>query len=429
LVVPTYWTRAGGDVRPGDAVYDHPTPVDEAGTLGRLLESLTLLDTGRFYVVVIVAVTDPAVAAAAAARVRSIARTAPEMRVLVVDQDLVDRIERALGPGDGRGEAKVQGSNSGEGHDAGARALIGLSDYSRVRNLQLLVPLALGVGPIVAIDDDEVVTDPSFLDLATADLGDRVSGHNVAGLGGYYLQNREGQILLDVPSGSESAANIFDRKAAIMNAGTQKLQALAGAIVPTPFCFGGNMVFTAELAATVCFDPAITRGEDIDYLVNARLAGHWFFMNKDLTILHLPPSGGSYQDVAYHKVVQDVLRFVYEREKLQAWSEIGAVEPVTAEDLDPYPGLFLKSDLDGYAEEVIQRIIDRTSADQRVTLGLPNTPRELIRQAEARAGAGVESYRQHQEAWAALVGNVKRSGEIRSILEEAMFGGTGRAVV
>ncbi|HLI57488.1 MAG TPA: hypothetical protein VKY26_10725, partial [Actinomycetota bacterium] len=53
VVVPTYWTRPGGEARAGDAVYDHPTPVDDEGTLGRLLESLVRLDTNRFYVVTI----------------------------------------------------------------------------------------------------------------------------------------------------------------------------------------------------------------------------------------------------------------------------------------------------------------------------------------------------------------------------------------
>lgn len=209
---------------------------------------------------------------------------------------------------------------------------------------------------------------------------------------------------------------MFDRKAAIMNAATERLEYEAGEIVPTPFCFGGNMIFTAEMAAEVCFDPAITRGEDIDYLINARLAGRWFFMNKSLRILHLPPSGGSYKDVAYHKVVQDVLRFMYEREKLRAWREIGAKQEVTEAELEPYPGLCLGDDLEASCQEVIQRIIDATDASTRANLGLSDSTGEFIRQSQAKAEAGVEAYRSSQDAWGQLVESVRSNPGVSELL-------------
>jgi hypothetical protein len=328
-------------------------------------------------------------------------RAFPSLKVLIVDQSISEILQEQV-------------------RDETSRELFGLMDYSRVRNLQLLVPLVMNSGPIIAIDDDEVIRDAAFLDKATASLGNEIDGKTVAGLSGYY-EGADGGIMLDEPPGSHSASSIFDRKAVIMNEATRQLEDEAARIVPTPFCFGGNMIFSPELAASVAFDPGITRGEDIDYLINARLAGQWFFMNKDLRIVHLPPKGGSYQDVAYHKVVQDVLRFVYERAKLAAGHQIGAIDTLTPEDLDPYPGLFLRPDLDRYAEPIIENIIESTSPEQRDALGLGSSATEFLENAESRAKTAVGEYRRYQDAWHELVAasraNPKLNAALRAQIE------------
>ena len=44
VVIPTYWSREKDEGwQEGDAVYDHPTPLDDEGTLRRTLESMKLL--------------------------------------------------------------------------------------------------------------------------------------------------------------------------------------------------------------------------------------------------------------------------------------------------------------------------------------------------------------------------------------------------
>jgi hypothetical protein len=401
VVVPTYWTRAGGTAVAGDAVYDHPTPIDGSGTLTRLLESLTQLDSSRFYVLILAAVTSDEVEPAARARIQAITAGVPALRCLIVSRADVDLV--------------AQGVEGGPAAD-----LLGLTGYSRVRNLQLAVPLALGSSAIVALDDDEVVTDSRFLDEATGLLGSSVEGQTVEGLGGYYLQDQAGRILLEVPPGSENASNIFDRKAAIMNSATERLEATPGRIVPTPFCFGGNMVFSRTLAAAVFFDPSITRGEDIDYLMNARLSGCTYFMNKDLKILHLPPAGGSYKDVAHHKVVQDVLRFIYEREKLACWREIGATRAVTPAELDPYPGQFLGDRLDNDAREIMTRIFGQTSGAEREMLGLGGSVDEFMLAARNRALSGVEKYRSRQSGWRRLTAHLETLRDSREALAERL---------
>ena len=59
IVIPTYWSRV--KPRKEDLVYDHPTPLNEEGTLGRLLESLRVLRGSDFKVIVISCPTNPSI--------------------------------------------------------------------------------------------------------------------------------------------------------------------------------------------------------------------------------------------------------------------------------------------------------------------------------------------------------------------------------
>ena len=44
LAIPSYWGREKGvGWREGDAIYDHPTPSDEEGTLLRAIQSVAIL--------------------------------------------------------------------------------------------------------------------------------------------------------------------------------------------------------------------------------------------------------------------------------------------------------------------------------------------------------------------------------------------------
>ena len=44
MVIPTYWSKPIlTEQGVGEEIYDHPTPLDKAGTLGRTLESIKKL--------------------------------------------------------------------------------------------------------------------------------------------------------------------------------------------------------------------------------------------------------------------------------------------------------------------------------------------------------------------------------------------------
>ena len=109
---------------------------------------------------------------------------------------------------------------------------------------------------------------------------------------------------------------------------------------PTPFAFGGNMVIHRSLFEKIPFDPMVPRGEDIDYLMNARFFGHEFLLDNELWIRHLPPPKCS---PPWYQIRMDIVRFARERAKLESQHD-GWAGHLSPEDLDPYPGRFLKDD-------------------------------------------------------------------------------------
>jgi hypothetical protein len=364
IVIPTYWTwgseRASGPV---DAVYDHPTPVDGESTLPRLLKSLTALEGPQFTVLVLTAVTHPQLEQAAAAQVEQ--QIAPFRAhypiVQASEADATFIRQRYPGLAD---HVQMRG-------------------YAGVRNLQLLLSHALGADAVVALDDDEVVS-PDYLPTALRFVGREYRGERLLGLAGFYLDANGSVLLPERPR----TGNIFLDKSAIMNEGTRALQAAAEQLVLTPVAFGGAMVFHRDLFTCVGFDPGITRGEDIDYLINARLAGYDFWLDKELVITHLPP--GAYGALPYAKLAQDVYRFLYEREKLR----LAGMDPA---QFDPYPGRFLRYDVEEQALAALQQMA--TPAEEARS----GSPGEILAQALRHGQEAPPRYFAFAQRWPRLM--------------------------
>jgi len=322
IIVPTYWTFEEGKHSPEKVSYDHPTPLSSRGTLPRLLESLTGLETVSFGVLVITATTDPGLERAAEERVESIIAS------------FRDRLPIAQFAGT---ELRLlQKSLARQGF---AKEALSLQGYGNVRNLQLLVAQILEVPVIIGLDDDEVVTDREFLQKALEFVGGSIEGKFVGGVGGFYLNEAGEKLPPRERENTRGGTSLFARKAEIMKAAVEELERKPGRLVETNFVYGGNMVIHQELFRKVPFDPFIPRGEDIDYVINTRLAGYRFFFDKELSIVHLPPP-------TRNQLREDVVRFIYEREKLNTAYEVPGLTPLSPESLDPYPGAFLRDELE-----------------------------------------------------------------------------------
>jgi len=399
FVIPTYWCRPGGSPgQPGDAVFDHPTPLDAEGTLTRCLKSLENVRSHSFEVLVITAPVSPELNESVERRVEEI--IAPFRRRYPICQ---------FGPADLRA---VRGELESSKLDPG---LVSLEAYAQIRNCQLLGSALLDAELVAAIDDDELVP-ADYLEKALKSLKDEAARREMPGLAGLYL-NAAGDYRVAEPPGCREEANIFFRKAALMNDEVASYVEQPGRTVPSAMALGGNMVFTRRLYRQVPFDPGITRGEDLDYLMNTRLAGLSWYLDKDLVITHLPPPpapGDPVNTSPYAKLQQDVIRFVYQREKLRLSSEAADTPSMTPAEFGVYPGAFFGADLETQALEALERM---RPADADMRFFPP--PEKLMELARSRAGRA-EGFFHFRAVWPELLARVADTAALRERMSKKM---------
>lgn len=383
LVIPTYWGRPNGALfNPADIVYDHPTPLDESGTLARALESLRLLDAAAFDVVVIVGPANPELAEPATATVAGIVEPfRKSLNLSLLTPAGVRRLEETA--------ARAVGGPA-------ARVVNGYG-YSNIRNLCLIAARLRQSEVALLIDDDEVVEDPSFLTTALDQMDAAAGDSRIKAKAGWYKR----------PDGGYKGPPTRDpwwlawRGAEAMNEGFDAVIAPAGRFGTTPFAFGGNMAVQADIFTSIPFDPKITRGEDIDFVFNTMVGGHEFVMDRQLWIRHLPPRSRVPDWLGFR---QNALRFTYARLKLLSQTRTNARRIVTVEELDPYPGRFLRADLDKKIRETCallgQRYIEASDTagydESMFTL-------QLVEELKRRDPAPLDGYRAFQADWRRLM--------------------------
>lgn len=205
--------------------------------------------------------------------------------------------------------------------------LVDLKGYSKIRNTGLLLAQALSMDVAVFIDNDEVVEDPDYLNIACQPLKKPWNGKTVNGKGGFYL-NRDGTVFL---SSQHLWWRFMWNKTKWMNRMWGEILSSPHSLLPSSILLGGNLVLHRSLFQSVPFDPYIPRGEGTDYLINAIRLGFCVLFDKRLRIKHLHPerTEAFFQD----ELRGDIECFLYDREKMRGGLTI---------DLDPYPGYFLK---------------------------------------------------------------------------------------
>jgi hypothetical protein len=319
IVIPTYWAR----VKPKkeDLVYDHPTPTGEEGTLERLLKSLSVLKGSDFYVIIISCPTNPSIGKEVKNKIDKIIK--PYMRnykILHFSYPDLLKFHKLI---------KEKGKHE-------YIPYISLEGYSNIRNMCLILPHILQADVSVLIDDDEVFEDPDFLEKALEFVGK----DEIFAIAGTYLQAHGGYKFID----RKEWWKIFWDNTGAMNRAF-KIIDNPPRLKDTPFVFGGNMVIHKSMFTQVLFDPYISRGEDIDFLCNAKSKGFKFLLDNRLSIKHLPPKG---QNPLWLKMREDIKRFIYMKVKLK---KIG----YPLENTMPYPGYFLTNNL--YFKTVVTNFI------------------------------------------------------------------------
>lgn len=350
IVIPTYWTsgtKTGG--------FDHPTPVNGRSTLSRLLDSMINQKESDFRVLILAGGVDESVLPLASEAVDQIKQKYQnQLQITNCDYAILSKVR--------------------EQYHLPERAF-NLMTYAGIRNLQLLIPNMANAEIVIALDDDEVIA-PNYIHQALK----AIKTDRIFGIAGPY-ENKNGE--LDLVEGEETG-NIFLDKSRIMNAGLRRLIENPAKILPSPQVFGGNMIFHHDLFTQVGFDPGITRGEDMDYMLNSYLAGFTWYLDSDLRITHLPPN--QHDAPPYAKLKQDVLRFFYERAKVQKYQ----VDPKL---FDPYPGRFLYPDLDMQALRALQKYATPEIMSEY------NSPEEVIELAHSRVEQELPAYEEFRSQW------------------------------
>ena len=379
MVIPSYWGREK-DIgwKQGDTIYDHPTSIDSEGTLFRAIESIKKLNDKDFQLVIIAVATAGDIQAQVEKKIARIVKLSnPGVETLLFKSFHLEQIHKLL-----ISKGKKQYAD-----------ILQLRGYSNIRNLCVFIPHILGSETAVLIDDDEVFEDPEFMSKAKEFIGKNIKEKNVNAIAGYYLQ----------PNGDYRVKKSFrpwmkywdkyDR----MNEAFDKIIGTEPRLKETPFVFGGNMIIHQNLFTIIPFDPKISRGEDIDFLINAKMFGFSFLLDNQLSIKHLPPPNAH---PVWAQLREDIYRFVYERAKIEGQKDTKGMVRVCVDDFDPYPGCFLKKDL----EEKIEKSSKLLSEEYLANGDKQGSQETLNNIAIAKAGAvpkydAFQSFCEFQKHW------------------------------
>lgn len=400
VVIPTYWAREKAvGWKNGDVVYDHPTPIDESGTLSRTLESMKILSNRDFNLILLVCTTTEAIEVEAEKKVKQIVKE--------VDLDIETYIFT------NQDLRKIKDICQEQGLTKEIIDPLSMDGYANVRNVCLYTAHILSADVVILIDDDEVFENPDYIEMATEFMGKRVYGESIFGVAGYYL-NKNGEYYDDIDI--EPWMTYWDRFGSKAKA-FDKIIGCEPRLKHTPFAFGGAMIIHKNLYRVVPFDPYITRGEDIDYVINSRMFGFNFYLDNRLGIKHLPPPKNH---PIWQRIREDIYRFLYERAKIKSQYEVSNMHRIAAEDFDPYPGEFLKDDLEDKIFKTNVLLALEYLGDGDVDAGKELVKNIYISKYEAvPIKDPFSQYRKIQKYWETLIDfTIKKRYEIRKVMEQ-----------
>lgn len=403
MTIPSYWARKSEvGWKEGDAIYDHPTPLDREGTLLRAIDSINVLKDKDFQLVIIAVPTSEDIETQVERKVADIVKSASAtigVKVLLFGPSHLKQIHD-LFISDGKSEYID---------------LVELRGYSNIRNLCMFIPHILSSEVAVLIDDDEVFEDPNFMWKAKEFVGKDIGGKTINAVAGYYLQPDGNYQVKKTFRPWMKHWDLYER----MNEAFDKIIGTQPRLKETPFVFGGNMIIHRNLFTHVPFDPKVPRGEDIDFLINSKMFGFPFFLDNELSIKHLPPPK---THPVWMRLREDIYRFIYERTKIESQKEMEGMTKVHPEELDPYPGSCLKADLEKKIEKSCQLLSEECLAQ-----GDKKGSEEALKNIElARSGAvpkfdPFQNLRTLQKHWQELMEYTSKR-EISSAIKEIIEG-------
>ncbi len=390
IVIPTYWEGTqGATMAPG--AYDHTTSIaSQAPDLARCLRSLK--QVRNLPPIVILAVSSQAQTDEVRRRVTEILADYPELDCRLVTNAEASRIMERVG--------ELAPNAIGEG--------VSLRGYGAIRNMGLACAAIMACDAVVFMDDDELALGPDFMEKALYALGQQNrQGLPILAKSGYFY-DRSGSPLAH--EGEPGPTTKWWTKRPEFNSWMRK--ALAGTrISRSNYVCGGCMALHARAYMHVAFDPWITRGEDLDYLISMRLYGYEMWFDNQWVVRHLPPEN---QHLA-PRFMQDVFRWFYERAKVDYANRQHDLNPVSPESLMPYPGPWISSQLD----ERVRKTALARAAFTREKQAYLRIATAGITDAQAYAQQNASNYVRFQSFWPAIMNGLWNDTELA-----ALFAGT-----
>ena len=390
IIIPTYISSRRQKETPTlMATYDHATAITQPGELGRCLESIQNAQ-GNVPVIILV-VSDRSVEKQAADKVQNIAAKYPGVQSLVISASEETLIHQRL--------EQLGLTEYNEG--------VGLVGYSAIRNLGLVVANVFGFDAVVFIDDDEVIEDPDFLKKAVYGLGKLTKkGIPVIAKTGYFLDERESYL---APEQSHWYDHFWDQ--------SKKFNEWISAAMTGPrlsrsnHACGGCLALHKQAFSRLAFDPWVTRGEDLDYLLNLRMYGSDLWFDNQWCLRHLPPETTSEGT----RFCQDIYRWLYEMRKLEySRTQIDLLQ-VKPSSLNPYPGPFLDH---GVRRRIswTARLRGLARPDHGAYFKAASVAKH---EAESYAASNCAKYFGFQYVWPELMARVENDAVLRTMLVQS----------
>lgn len=371
-------------------VYDHPTAPGSAPELIRCLDSLTQVE--NLPPIILVVSSQPSVSLAAMETVENVVGEFPDLDILVVGESEAQLVRQRL-------------------MQLGAPDLsreVGLTGYSAIRNLGLVVANILNYDAVVFLDDDEVVNDPDFITRAVYGLGKLTRrGVPILAKTGFYY-NSEGTYL---SMSQDRWYNHYWQQGKAFNAWITRAMKAPRLSRSNHVC-GGCLALHREAFRRLAFDPWIPRGEDLDYLLNLRMYGSDIWFDNQWSLTHLPPKSMNEGS----RFCQDIYRWLYEYRKVEySRTQIDLMQ-ITPASLEPYPGPFLRP---GITRRVRRTAFLRSLARPN-KMAYRKAAREATRGATAYAQENCHRYFELQHVWPEMMRRAKGDRMLSSVLMQRM---------
>jgi hypothetical protein len=399
LVFPMFWGRKQKNIyKKKDQFYDHPTALDNQGTIPPLFESMSLLEDRDFDVIAVAGANHPSmekrVEKAARKLLKKNARRAG-VRLHFFSYSHLERLHRYL-------------TELGKGDLLETISLVG---YSPLRNACLVAAHILDKEIAVSIDDDCVFIRPDYIQRIKSRIYSDFAGRPILAYCGPYLTDSD-MIYLNRSSSPHVAYwNVIDA----MNEMFREHIVETPGMKETPFAIMGNIAVHKDFYTRIPLDPPLRRGEDMDWVMNSHILGERFVMDTELLIKHVPPPRPY---PTWRPMREDIYRFRYQQAKITNSQSGDGFQQLDRDRYLPYPGVFFQDD---FLERVYRA--STTLAIDYLTQGKPEDAKETLNNiyhahylAEPEYDP-FQSYLGFQKKWVEMMGIIEqRRAEVRKVV-------------